>query len=177
MKDYLSLKDKIILHQMQTQSASCALKAHALCARIPHPMTRECTASAPWHRTSTTMTPDTLEPEDRAWAENWIRLRLGLDRVRKHRPRAFAWLVGNVPKAAELAARPGWADTPRIKHAPTDGNVAAGAQTWQARQPAEPLRDRTQQLDALTSIPLRAAHLSPAQLDALNPLPNGRKRS
>lgn len=123
------------------------------------------------------MTPDTLEPEDRAWAENWIRLRLGLDRVRKHRPRAFAWLVGNVPKAAELAARHGWDDTPRIKRAPTDAELAAVAQTLQALQPAEPLRDRTQQLDALTSIPLRAAHLSPAQLDALNPLPNGRKRS
>src|SRR5262249_22155427 len=99
------------------------------------------------------------------------------DRVRKHRPRAFAWLVGNVPKAAELAARHGWDDTPRIKRAPTDAELAAVAQTLQALQPAEPLRDPTQQLDALTSIPLRAAHLSPAQLDALNPLPNGRKRS
>jgi len=123
------------------------------------------------------MTIDTLEPEDRAWAQNWIRLRLGLDRVRKHRPRAFAWLVTNVPKAAELAARHGWDDTSHRKRAPTDAELAAVAQTLQALQPAEPLRDRSQQLDALTGVPLRPAHLSPAQLDALNPLPNGRKRS
>jgi len=123
------------------------------------------------------MTPDTLEPEDRAWAENWIRLRLGLDRVRKHRPRAFAWLVTNVPKAAEIAARAGWDDAPHTKRGPTDAEIDAVAQTLQALQPHEPTRNRSQQLDALTGLPLRTAWLSPTQLDALNPLPNGRKRS
>src|SRR5262245_28532226 len=110
------------------------------------------------------MTLDTLEPEDRAWAENWLRLRLGLHLVRKHRPRAFLWLVTNVPKAAEIAARAGWDDTPRIKRAPTEAEICAVAETLRALVPLEPLRDRSQQIDTLTGIPLRPAYLSPAQL-------------
>jgi len=110
------------------------------------------------------MTIDTLEPEDRAWAENWLRLRLGLHLVRKHRPRAFAWLVLNVPKAAEIAARNGWDDTPRMKRSPTEAEIAAVAQTLRALQPAEPVRDRSQQIDTLTGIPLRPAYLTPQQL-------------
>ena len=110
------------------------------------------------------MSIDTLEPEDRAWAENWMRLRLGLHLVRKHRPRAFAWLVLNVPKAAEIAARAGWDDTSRVKRYPTDAELTAVAETLKALLPAEPQRDRSQQLDALTGIPLRSSYLTPQQL-------------
>src|SRR5262249_25205700 len=117
------------------------------------------------------------EPEDRAWAENWLRLRLGLHLVRKHRPRAFLWLVTNVPKAAEFAARAGWDDANYAKPGPPDAEIDAVAQTLQALPPTAPIRNRSQQLDALTGIPLRPALLSPAQLDATNPLPNGRKRA
>jgi len=117
-----------------------------------------------------------LDPEDRAWAETWIRLQSGLHLVRRHRPRAFAWLVANVPKAAEIATRHGWDNTPRIKRAPTVSELNAVAETLKAFTPHEPTRSTSQQIDALTGIPLRPAHLSPQHLDAINPLPNGRKR-
>jgi hypothetical protein len=110
------------------------------------------------------MTIDSLEPEDRAWAENWLRLRLGLHLVRRHRPRAFAWLVINVPKAAEIATRHGWDDPQRLQRAPTDAEINAVANTLRALEPRQPTRSPAQQRDALSGLPLRPAYLTPKQL-------------
>lgn len=74
---------------------------------------------------------DLEDPEDRAWAQSWLRhstgdwgtdkdgatrtgtvadLRKQLERIRKIRPRVFRWLVLNNTYAAEIAARAGWED-------------------------------------------------------------------
>jgi len=132
-----------------------------------------------------------LEPEDRAWAVNWLRHASGdwglnqrpgnlandLLRVRRWRPRALHWLLLNSTKAAQIAANAAWPDTTPSKSQPTQDEIAAVEATLAALKPADPIRSTHEQLDALSGSLLRPYHLSPQQLDAANPLPNGRKRA
>ena len=143
------------------------------------------TTSADWLAQFPTL--EQLDAEPRAWAVNWLRHAAGewggspgnlghdLARCRKHRPQAFAWLVLNSTRAAGLAASRGWSDTRRS--APTDEELAAVAAAVASVVPQEPARTPGEQIDALTGLPARAYHLTPEQLDVVNPLPNGRKRS
>lgn len=131
-----------------------------------------------------------LEPEDRAWATNWLRhasgdwghnQRIGnlandLHRVRRWRPRALLWLLLNSTKAAQIAANAAWPDTTPSKQQPTQDEIAAVQASLAALKPADPTQSTREQLDALSGSNLRPYHLSPQQLDAANPLPNGRKR-
>jgi len=132
---------------------------------------------------------DILEPEDRAWAQNWIRhasgdwgklrdgadappgnLHTGLNVTRHHRPHAFQWLVLNHPIARTIAAKAGWDDPPKTK--PTEDEIQA-VNAILKTLPQDPIRSRQQQLDALSGLPLRPSYLSPEQLQSIRKLNGG----
>ena len=115
-----------------------------------------------------------LQPEDQAWAVNWLRhasgdwggqvgnLLAGLQRTRARRPLAFQWLALHSNRAAQLAAKAGWNDPSH--HAPSPDEIAAVAQTLAALQPHDAIRSPSEQIDAITGLPLRHSNISPQTL-------------
>jgi len=100
--------------------------------------------------------------------------------MRQKRPHAFNQLVLTSPVAARIASHAGLDNPhqPRRKQ-PTPEEIAnvEASRAAAVAQLVTHQADAQLGVDKLTGLPIRTAHLSPQALDAINPLPNGRKRS
>ena len=109
------------------------------------------------------------------------RMTVALDIHRAHMPRLFRYICRTDLEAASIAVQHGWEVEPQARRAPTQAEIDAVAATVRDAHAAmlpQPLYQRP--VPATPDPPSHAPgprHLTPGDLDRLNPLPDGRKRT
>jgi hypothetical protein len=109
------------------------------------------------------------------------RMTVALDIHRQHMPRVFRYICRTDLEAASIAVQHGWEVEPQPRRPPTQAEidaVSASVRDAHAAMLAPPLYQRP--VPATPDPPSHAPgprHLTPADLDRINPLPHGRKRT